>query len=57
MHRHRRAPVTLHDVEQIVGRERNHVVCNRQLVRDVVVSRRVNSKVGRGLKQYLEALE
>ena len=32
--------------EQIVGRERNHVVCYRQLVREVVVSRRVNSNVG-----------
>jgi hypothetical protein len=31
--------------QQIVGRERNHVACNRQLVRDVVVSRRVNSDV------------
>ena len=31
--------------EQIVGRERNHVVCYRQLVRDMVVSRRVNSDV------------
>jgi hypothetical protein len=29
-------------IQQIVGRERNHVVCYRQLVRDVVVSRRVN---------------
>jgi hypothetical protein len=33
--------------EQIVGRERNHGACHRQLVRDVVVSRRVNSNVGR----------
>ena len=31
--------------EQIVGRERNHGACHRQLVRDVVVSRRVNSNV------------
>jgi hypothetical protein len=33
--------------QQIVGRERNHVVCNRQLVRDVVDRRRVNSNVMR----------
>jgi len=31
--------------EQIVGRERNHGACHRQLVRDVVASRRVNSNV------------
>ena len=31
--------------EQIVGRERNHGACHRQFVRDVVVSRRVNSDV------------
>ena len=33
--------------EQIVGRERSHGACHRQLVRDVVVSRRVNSTVRR----------
>jgi hypothetical protein len=32
-------------VEQIVRRERNQRACHRQLVRDVVVSRRVNSTV------------
>ena len=37
--------------EQIVGRERNHVVYYRQLVRDVVVSRRVNSTVRRLMAQ------
>jgi uncharacterized protein (DUF488 family) len=31
--------------EQIVGRERNQRACHRQLVRNVVVSRRVNSNV------------
>jgi hypothetical protein len=31
--------------EQIVGRERNHGACYRQLVRNVVTSRRVNSTV------------
>jgi uncharacterized protein (DUF488 family) len=31
--------------QQIVGREWNHEACYRQLVRDVVVSRRVNSAV------------
>ena len=36
--------------EQIVGRERNHGACHRQLVRNVVVSRRVNSTVRRLLK-------
>ena len=30
---------------QIVGRERNQVACHRQLVRDVAVSRRINSSV------------
>src|SRR5207244_2229279 len=33
--------------EQIVGRERNHGACHRQLVRNVVVARRVNSTVRR----------
>jgi len=33
--------------EQIVGRERNQRACHRQLVRHVVVSRRVNSTVRR----------
>jgi uncharacterized protein (DUF488 family) len=33
--------------EQIVGRERNHGACHRQLVRNVVVARRVNSVVVR----------
>ncbi len=33
-------------VEQFVGRERNQRACHRQLVRNVVVSRRVNSDVG-----------
>ena len=33
--------------QQIVGRERNHGACYRQLVADVVVSRRVNSNVVR----------
>ena len=32
--------------EQIVGRERNQRACHRQLGRNVVVSRRVNSTVG-----------
>jgi hypothetical protein len=32
--------------QQIVGRERNQRACHRQLVRNVVVSRRVNSTVG-----------
>ena len=32
-------------LEQIVGRERNQRACHRQLVRNVVVSRRVNSIV------------
>src|SRR3981081_3950963 len=32
--------------EQIVGRERNQRACHRQLVRNAVVSRRVNSTVG-----------
>jgi uncharacterized protein (DUF488 family) len=31
--------------EQIVGRERNHGACHRQLVRNLVVRRRVNSNV------------
>jgi uncharacterized protein (DUF488 family) len=31
--------------EQIVGRERNQRACHRQLVRNVVTSRRVNSIV------------
>jgi hypothetical protein len=34
-------------IEQIVGRERNQRACHRQLVRHAVVSRRVNSIVGR----------
>ena len=33
-------------LEQIVRRERNHVVCHRQLGSNVVVSRRVNSTFG-----------
>ena len=32
-------------VEQIVGRERNQRACHRQLDRNVVVARRVNSNV------------
>jgi hypothetical protein len=35
------------DAEQFVGRERNQRACHRQLVRDAVVSRRVNSNVRR----------
>ena len=34
-------------IEQIVGRERNQRACHRQLVRNVVVARRVNSTVRR----------
>ena len=34
------------DVEQIVGRERNQRACHRQLARNPVASRRVNSTVG-----------
>ena len=37
--------------EQIVGRERNQRACHRQLVRNVVVSRRVNSTVRRLMAQ------
>ena len=33
--------------QQIVGRERNQRACHRQLVRNAVVSRRVNSTVKR----------
>src|SRR5437870_7929129 len=33
-------------IEQIVGRERNQRACDRQLVRNVAVARRVNSTVG-----------
>jgi hypothetical protein len=32
--------------EQIVGRERNHAACYRQLTRNAVACRRVNSDVG-----------
>jgi uncharacterized protein (DUF488 family) len=37
--------------EQIVGRERNYGACHRQLVRNVVTSRRVNSTVRRLIGQ------
>ena len=44
-----RKTVALSDgvAQQIVGRERNQRACRRQLVRDVVVARRVNSTGGR----------
>ncbi len=38
--------------QQIVGRERNQRACHRQLVRNVVVARRVNSTVGRLLESH-----
>src|SRR5438132_1459033 len=38
-------PPSCGDVEQIVGRERNRRACHRQLVRNVVDRRRVNSTV------------
>ncbi len=38
------------DAEQIVGRERIQRACHRQLVRNAVVSRRVNSDVRRHLR-------
>src|SRR6266567_935572 len=44
-------------LEQIVGRERNQRACHRQLVRNVVVSRRVNSTVGRLLLDMSSAEE
>jgi hypothetical protein len=39
--------------EQIVGRERNHGACHRQLTRYVVACRRVNSDVGRLLNPLM----
>src|SRR6202521_1739166 len=39
--------------EQIVGRERNHGACHPQLVRNVVVARRVNSTVRRNNRGIL----
>ena len=41
-----RVPAQVSAAEQIVGRERNQRACHRQLVCNVVVSRRVNSAVG-----------
>ena len=46
-------PATLFSgrTQQIVGRERNQAACHRQLVRDVVDRRRVNSTVRRLIGQ------
>ena len=40
-----RVPAQVSAAEQFVGRERIQRACRRQLVRDVVVARRVNSDV------------
>ena len=43
-------PIGVDDVgaiQQIIGRERNQRACHRQLVRNAVVARRVNSTVMR----------